>query len=131
MARYRFVEGHAVREAPIALTRAGFIQEWLTTTDADPKRWGESQAVEMRANLAPVIQKHGFEWSNIGRCGGFPPVWEVALRVQDLEKLYVFRISGARATELRMISIGDSLTPSCIQDDVTENLKGVSAELPW
>ena len=69
VARYRIEQSHAVRDTPIALTRAGFIDEWLSMTDRDPKLWAEPQATEMRTTVAPVIQKNGFEWSNIGRCG--------------------------------------------------------------
>lgn len=73
IARYRIVDGRAVREAPIALTRAGFIQEWLSMTDADPGRWGEPQALESRTEVAAEVEKHGFEWVAIALCGGSPP----------------------------------------------------------
>ena len=130
VARYRIVQGRAVREVPIALTRAGFIQEWLSMTDADPKIWAEPQAVGMRATVAPAVEKHGFDWANVAHCDGSPPVWEVAVRLHDLDKIYVFRISGARATELRMVGIGEKLTQSCVPEDMTNNLTSLGSELP-
>jgi hypothetical protein len=99
--------------------------------DADPKLWGEPQALENRTEVAAEVEKHGFEWANIAQCGGTPPLWEVALRTRESEKLYVFRISGARATELRMLNIRKDLTPSCAQQDLKTNVQSLGTELPW
>lgn len=48
IARYRIVDNQAVRESPIALTRSGFINEWLNMTDSEAKGWGKPQAIEKR-----------------------------------------------------------------------------------
>jgi hypothetical protein len=131
VARYRILGGHAVRESPIALTRAGFIHEWLTMTDADAVRWAESNAVEKRGTISAEINKYGFEWTHIAQCGGSPPLWEVGVSVYDLKTPYVFQILGSRATALRMIGVANTVTQSCTTEDIGRGLESVMLELPW
>lgn len=124
------IAGHvAVRQSPIALTRAGFIEEWLSMAD-DPARWGETQALRLRPTVAAAVQQHGFEWAKMFRCGGSPASWEVGVRIRDLEKTYFFRIAGTRARELRMDDIRDDATQSCIEENTSKDLSVVAAELP-
>jgi hypothetical protein len=131
VARYRVMGDRAIRETPLALTRAGFIREWLRLSYADALRWGEPEAVKMRDGIVSASEKRGFELARVARCGGSPPIWEVAVRIGDLKKSYVFRISGARATELRMLSIAASSTRSCIEAPSEQSGAIIGAELPW
>lgn len=131
IARYRVLGNRAIREAPLALTRAGFIREWLTVSDAEAVRWGDTRALEARNSIAAQIEKHGFQLGRIARCGGTPPVWEIGVSLSDVDRVYVFRISGARATELRMIGVPDEETSGCTRDDIRNNLANVATELPW
>ena len=100
-------------------------------SETDAARWGEPEAVQRRRALASSIEKHVFKYQNIVRCGGSPPVWEVAARFEEQNEPIVFRIGGSRATELRMLAISHSLTPSCQPEDVEMGMAGVAAELPW
>ncbi len=52
IARYRLTDGRAQREAPIALTVAGFIGEWLDLSGAELKRWSTSNALSMHGMVA-------------------------------------------------------------------------------
>jgi hypothetical protein len=131
IARYRIVGGRAVRETPIALTRAGFIHEWLSLPDAGAVRWGEPEAAALRKAVAAALENHVFRFAQIGRCGGTPPVWEVAVRSGESPKLYVFRIGGSRAAGLRMLAITGNLTRSCIPENTASSLESVGTELPW
>ena len=131
VARYRIAGDLAVREAPVALTRAGFIEEWLGMTDSDAARWGEPEAVASREALVAAVAESFFEWERIARCGGSPQVWEVAVRINASKKLYVFRIGGTRATDLRMLAITGNPAPSCVPEDIAKSLDSVGAELPW
>lgn len=131
VARYRIVGSQAVLASPVALTRAGFIHEWLLMPEAEAAKWSEPEAVAMRSSVAAPIEAHGFEWARIGRCGGSPPVWEIGLRPQESKVLHVFRISGSRATELRMLAVSDTATLSCVAEDISKGLMSVAAELPW
>jgi hypothetical protein len=130
VARYRVVGDAAVLELPVALTRAGFIHEWLGMSDADARRWSDPQAASARSGASTALS-HGFEWKRVSRCGGSPPVWEVAVRPHDSKTMQVFRIAGSRATDLRMSAVSNTVTESCVADDLSKGLEGVAAELPW
>jgi hypothetical protein len=131
IARYQIISDRAVLTSPVALTRAGFIHEWLRMAGTDAARWGEPEANAMRKSAASSIVTHGFQWARIVQCNGSPPVWEIAVRPNESEKLEVFRISGSRATELRMLAVSDKVTQSCAPKDASPDLSGVAAELPW
>jgi len=128
--RYRVVRDQVIRQAPVALTRAGFIHEWLGMAGSDARRWSAPEAFARHEALASAMEGHVFEWEHIARCGGDPPVWEVAVRLDD-RKLYVFRMSGSRATDLRMLAVVDNWTQSCPAEDIRSSLASVGSELPW
>ena len=130
VARYRVSGDAAILESPVALTRAGFIHEWLGMSEADAKRWSDPKAASAKSGAAATLS-HGFEWETVARCSGSPPVWEVALRPADAKTLQVFRIAGARATEFRMLAATNTVTDSCVADDLSTGLASIAAELPW
>jgi dTDP-4-dehydrorhamnose 3,5-epimerase-like enzyme len=121
----------AVREGPIALTRLGFIEEWLNATEFDPQDYASQEAVAARAKTVRALHGKIFEWQAVRRCAGTPPIWEVAVRVDDTKRIIVFRIAGERATELRMVGIASRTTPGCAAVDISRNLGSVGSELPW
>jgi hypothetical protein len=130
VARYRVERDRAVRIAPLALTRAGFLYEWLRISDAEVSRWSEPESLALRKPVSSALA-HGYQWERVGACGGSPPVWEIAVRTHDSPELQVFRIAGSRATELRMLAITRAVTPSCTAKDIAEGLADVAAELPY
>jgi hypothetical protein len=129
--RYRITAGQAVREGPLALTRAGFLQEWLKMESGDADRWSEPPAADVQKSVSGAFARHAFTWDRIARCGDTPQVWELAVRLEETNALYVFRVSGSRASELRMLSVGDRPTDSCQPAGLGKNLQAVGAELPW
>ena len=131
VARYRLAGDHLVRDLPVALTRAGFMHEWLEMDDAEVVRWSDAQAVKVHAEVASAFQNQVFGWARVAQCGGSPPVWEVGVRIDELKRQYVFQIRGSRATELRMSAISDRWTPSCTPIDIENSLASVASELPW
>jgi hypothetical protein len=130
VARYRIIANRAVLEAPVALTRAGFIHEWLKMSETDAARWSEPEAFAARS-AASADLAHGFEWERIARCDDSPSVWEIAVRPNESKVLQVFRIAGSRATQLRMLAVTHDVISSCLPDDLSKGLAGVAAELPW
>ena len=73
IARYRIANGRALHEAPIALTRAGFIHEWLTLEDVNPSDYATAEAVAVRALASRAFDDGLFHWQSVGRCPGVPP----------------------------------------------------------
>ena len=131
IARYRVAGVRVFREAPIALTRAGFIHEWLDIVDSEAVHWGETGAMGKRKEIAAGIAKHGFEWASVASCGGSPPIWEIALRPRESKDLYLLRISGSRATELRIVATADDPSRTCVQENIENGLANLARELPW
>jgi hypothetical protein len=131
IARYQVLGDHVVLASPLALTRAGFIYEWLRISEGDALRWSEPGAAAARASVASSLARHGFKWERIAQCGGSPAIWEIAIRLDEANSIVVFRISGSRATELRMLSLGVATAPPCRPEAISKGLAGVAAELPW
>jgi hypothetical protein len=131
IARYRIEGDRAIRQSPLALTRVGFIYEWLRLNDSDAGRWSEPEALRLRKTAAAGVEQEGFEWKRVARCGGAPHVWEVAIHLDKAARTYVFHIAGERATELRMVDVTTQATASCKAIDIKKSLDSVGAELPW
>jgi hypothetical protein len=131
IARYRVAENRAVREPPMALTRAGFIEEWLAMEDSEAARWSEPEALRVHQAVAAAFHHDVFKWEHIGRCAGSPPVWEIGVRLDKSKKLYVFRIHASRATDLRMLAVTDHWTSSCADFPLASILQTLGTELPW
>jgi hypothetical protein len=60
-----------------------------------------------------------------------PPVFEAAARLEPSQKIYVFRISGSRATELRLLAVRNAWTESCVPLEDAKGHETVRTELPW
>jgi hypothetical protein len=129
--RYRVTGDLAVREGPVALTRAGFLQEWLNMDDAEAARWSEPDAAGKHAAISTAFAHDAFSWDRIARCDGSSQVWEVGIRLAEAKTRYVFRITGSRAGELRMSSSGNDPAEFCTPLDWRKNLSAIGSELPW
>jgi hypothetical protein len=131
IARYRVDGNRATRESPIALTRAGFLHEWVEMNDAESTRWSTPEAARAHHSIAADFKDQAIHWEDVTHCGGAPPVWEVTVRLSESGKVHVFRIGGGEATELRMLGVPDKRTPSCTEIDGPQQIPTVGAELPW
>jgi hypothetical protein len=129
--RYRVTGDLAVREGPMALTRAGFLQEWLNMDDAEAAHWSDPEAAGKHAATSAAFAHDTFSWDRIARCDGSTQVWELGVRLNEGKTRYVFLMTGSRVGELRMHSIGEGPDESCAALDVRKNLGGLGAELPW
>jgi hypothetical protein len=126
IARYQIAENHATRLSPIAFSRAGFIQEWLAMTDANPADWATPEAVQQRTAGAAELKGRTFEWGRIANCGN--GVWDIAVMMSRGETQRVFKISGNRASDLKILSISEAPDQTCrIVDDIAP----VSEPLLW
>jgi hypothetical protein len=131
VARYGIDGDRVVREAPVALTRAGFVYEWINMDEAEAARWGDAAAIKVRKSVVSAMEKHAFEWQRVAHCDTSPPAWELAIRVDEPARLFVFRFRGERATDFRMLDVLTRPTESCAAVDITKGLTSIAAELPW
>lgn len=112
LARYRVTGTTARRIAPIALTRVGFLYEWLRMSHAEAGRWADPQPLAAHHSAAAAIS-YVSEWTHVGRCPGPVVTWEIGLRPYESNDTYLFRLRGARAADLHLLSIHRNAKPTC------------------
>jgi len=128
ISRYRVVGGRAVREAPLALSFGGFIDEWLTADDAEAARWSSREAALQHHDLAARYRKELIGWEHVADCPGPPPAREIAVRWEESKQTTVFLIAGASAAEMRMLSTSDQRLPSCHEISIGNDRRSIMAE---
>lgn len=131
IARYRIDGDRVNQETPLALTRAGFIEEWLRLTDDEARRWSEAQPLMERAKAAAGLLSNAYEWGAIQRQPGNGSMWTVTLAQPELKAQYVLRVAGTRASELRIVSL--EILPLGVKAErrIPESLEAVAQPLPW
>ncbi|MBL8212566.1 MAG: hypothetical protein JNK87_17760, partial [Bryobacterales bacterium] len=100
VANYRVTGDTVTREPPIAMTRAGFLAEWL----------------RKNPEALPGFEK-GIEWGVVSECGGSPASWEIEVRSRETAARQFFRIAGERASQLRMAAVNDSKDTACRESE--------------
>ncbi|WP_321478212.1 hypothetical protein [uncultured Paludibaculum sp.] len=128
IARYRIRHGRAVRQAPLAPSFGGFIDEWLVLGENDVPRWSARAAIAQHRALVARLKKGSFSWKYAADCAGAVLAREIGIRWDDSGRITVFRISGSSAAELRMLSVSDSFTPGCREIDLSSGLDSILAE---
>jgi hypothetical protein len=131
VARFLVTSDRATRTAPVALTRAGILYEWLRLNDSEVAWWSTPEAMAMRKFSASLIVNKGFQWERIAKCGGSPATWELAVRPNESEQILVFRIGGSKAIELRMLSVSRTTSRACVPVDMDSGMRAVGGELEW
>ena len=130
IARYRIEGGRAIREAPIASTRVGFMDEWLSMDDVNAARWSTPEAARVHASLVNDFKSTTFKWQSAARCEGNPVTWEITVRVEKSQRTHVFVISGSNAADLKMVRVVKTHSLSCRNVDLTGDLSAIAADLP-
>jgi hypothetical protein len=131
IARYRVQAGRAIRQAPIAPSFGSFIEEWLEMGDTEAGRWSTAEAAMRHHDLAEMIGKDmQFAWEHVAACPRSPPAREITVLWDESKRTTVFLISGARAVDMRMLSISDQPSRSCREIDISDDLSSVIAEPP-
>lgn len=126
IARYRVQGGHAIRQAPVAASYGGFIDEWLGMDDAEAARWSAPEAKAQHHDLA--ARKELLQWEHVAACPGLPPVREIAVRWSKSGQTSVFLISGSSPAEMRMLSVSDKRSPSCKEIDISRDLASILSD---
>jgi hypothetical protein len=130
IARYEVQDGHVIRQAPVAASFGGFIDEWLTMADAEAARWATPEAGRHHNELAAKFQKDIFEWRHVADCPGSPPTREVAVQLNKSKETAVFRITASSRAEMRMVLVSDKISPECREIPISDGLSSILAEPP-
>jgi hypothetical protein len=128
ISRYRVQGDHAIREAPLALSFGGFIDEWLTSDDTEAARWSSRQASLHHHDLAAKYRKELINWEHVAACPGPPPAREIAVTWEESKQTTVFLIGGASAAEMRILSISDKRLSSCHEIAIRDDRRSIMAE---
>ncbi len=117
VARFTLSGGVMTRAAPVALTRAGFIDEWLKMDAADAARWSAPAAMKHHAGLS--ARKSAFTFESAALCPENPRTWQVVLKYHGSEDRHAFVMRESGAAKMHML---DVLTPprgGCRNEDIT------------
>lgn len=125
---YRVKNGHARRVAPIALTRGGFIDEWLNLDPADVPRWSSPEAAAAHQQAAVLFLGRAFEWDHVAKCSGSK--WEIGIRTLTSKETRIFLMDAPNAAAMRMLKVSEERSPSCVPVDITGDLTSIAGELP-
>jgi hypothetical protein len=132
VARFKVAGARVIRQAPVALTRGGFVDEWLRMDDAGAARWSEPSAAAMHRTAAAHFHGGVFTWNSVARCAAGGGSWEIGLRKLDDLRTYYFLMRGEQATAFRMLGVSRSPVPACkpIEGDASV-IAAVTEEIPW
>ncbi len=130
IARYRVVGRQTVRQSPIAQTRIGFLFEWLHMTATEAARWSPPDALKFRKEILASYKNSSILEAKIAICRDAKQTWEIGLKSPTSPTLHVVRISGTRATELRIAGVASTLSQSCATDKSPDG-PTLATELPW
>ena len=128
LAKYRVEGGRAIRVAPLALTIAGFIDEWLNVPTPEIAEWSLPAAATAHAAMAARLKKDGFDLDSLAACPD--QTLEVVVTAHEKKEHLVFKIVGTRAKDLRMASISRAPNPACKAIPEPQAHQWVFAELP-
>ncbi len=125
---YKIQGDRAIRIAPIAPTFGGFVGEWLDVSDAEAAKWSTAQAMRRHHELATRRAKGTFEFEYVGECPGPPATWEIGVQWEDPKEETVFAVSGARAAEMRMLSLSDQRGKSCREVELDKGIPRIFSQ---
>ena len=107
------------RDAPIALSRAGYVDEWLKMDDVEAARWSTAEAAQNHAALAAWGAK-GFHFEQTALCAGNPPVWQVVVLFREPQEQRAFTLSQSRAVEMRILDVSREPRADCREPGMPE-----------
>jgi hypothetical protein len=130
IARYRVQNGRAVREAPFAVQRSGLVDEWVKLATEAVRPWSGMGAVRMHSSVVAGMEGKSFAWQTVASCPGTAKTIEIGVRTES-DNRFVFRLSGTTATNLRMVSVTDTPSTTCIPMESEAAFATLFRVLPW
>ncbi len=128
IARYSISGEQVRREPPIALSRIGFIDEWLMMDDREAVRWSTPNAAKRHRDLSAWVANKPFEYWKTWLCSGSPSRWEVVINpLKDPTERRVFLLAEAGANKMKMLKVSKESLSGCRE----MGLPGLAADLGW
>jgi hypothetical protein len=123
---------NVTRIAPIAITRTGFIDEWIRLDPSEAAHWSAPEALAGHRSINEFLKLHEnddhFYFEKISLCGNSPRTWQIsaASAFNAPTKKWFFILSESGAANLRMLSVEHEPRPGCVEYD----LGTLNEELP-
>jgi len=116
IARYLVSGNAATRIAPIALSRMGFVDEWLRLAPGEAAKYASPNALAARAGANALFEKNYFSFDVIRDCGN--STWEVALSppmdYKEASPHFYVLVSGTTASKLRVVRADRQPQTGCV-----------------
>jgi hypothetical protein len=130
--RYSVSPAAVTRIGPIAITRTGFIDQWIMLEPADAAQWSTPEALKGHRAVNGFLRLHQndtyISFDKISRCEASPPTWQIEASsgFNAPTEHWVFVLSESAAEHLRMLNVEKEPHPGCVEYD----LEALIEELP-
>ena len=130
--RYRISAGGTTRIAPIAITRAGFIDQWISMTADEAAPWSTAEALQGHRAVKDFLRIHNnddyISFDKISLCKDAPTTWQIEASsgFNAPTEHWVFMLSESDAEQLRMFSVEKEPRSGCVEYE----LEALIEELP-
>ncbi len=108
VARYKIAGDKVTQIAPIALSRAGFIDTWFSMTDEHAANWSNPEAAQSRKEA-----DSGMNFQTISRCDGRPAAWEIRLRSSN--EAWYLQLAGEEPSQFRVVGLSKQPRAGCAE----------------
>jgi hypothetical protein len=133
IARYLVANGTANHLAPIAVSRIGFIDEWLKLKDDEVAKWSTPAAAGLHSLANESFKGTAMHIGSVAKCPGPLRTWQVEISPWSdkagTTKKWFFLMSEAGASRMRMLKILGEAQPGCAVVNI-EPLRILAEDLP-
>jgi len=112
IARFSRAGGGLERNAPIALSRAGFVDEWLGMDDREAARWSTLKAAQHHSQLSGWAA-HGFALEQIALCPGKPQTWQIPIHFDKPGEQRTITLNDANPYGMRVLNVSSEPGANC------------------
>jgi hypothetical protein len=114
IARFSRTGSGLERDAPIALSRTGFIDEWLMMDDAEAAHWSTPEATQHHPQLSGWAA-NGFSFEQIALCPGKPQTWQIQIHFDKPVEQRTITLNEAGPYGMRVLNVSREPRANCHQ----------------
>jgi hypothetical protein len=116
--RYQVSSNSVTRIPPLAVTRSGFIDQWIKLSATEAAQWSAPAALEGHRQVNEFLKLHANDdhvyFNKISRCES---TWQIeaASAFNAPTENWVFLLSESGAANMRMLSVEKEPRPNCVE----------------
>jgi hypothetical protein len=119
------VSGTAVtRIAPLAITRSGFLDEWISLDPRDVAQWSAPESLKGHHPIKEFLKQHENDdhiyFNKISLCSNSPRTWQISASsgFNAPTATWYFLLTESGAANMRMLGVKDNPNPECVEHDL-------------